>query len=370
MFKFSPINTYALRNLQKNQIYFNNPLKFNDPFDTFHPAKITEITNEKFVDLYCRTTKRNFDKRKLLGILENNVSKKDFYDFCDKHLDYLFDFKNPNNNQVLRSKDDFLEHIKSQEGSKQEFIENIGSFFLQIKLHLQKTIQETLDKVRQESFSKIGVTCFSKNNSNLLMWSHYADSHQGFCLEFDSKIEPFSKHFEVIYRSEIPNVISDLLFDEENDTESIRKLLSYKSLDWKHEEEIRIFHQESNKSYFYSPQALKAIYFGIRTNPSDIEIVCSIVKAQNPDVNFYIMEKQSDTFSIKPKLVVYNTVMEIQSTLIFIISKLFKNQNFTVKQLHDKTSDKFSEIQLEAHLNDLTRKKVLIRNNGTFKLTN
>lgn len=369
MFKFSPINTYSLRNLQKHQIFFNNPLRFNDPFDTFHPATLTEITNEKFVDLYCQTSKRKFEKRKLQGILENNISKKDFYEFCDKHLDYFFDFKNSDNNQILKSKDDFLENINSQEESQQEIVENIGSFFLQVKLNLQTTIQETLDKIRQESFSKIGVTCFSKNNSNLLMWSHYANSHQGFCLEFDSKKEPFSKYFEVIYRSEIPNVISDLLFNEENNTESIRKLLSYKSIDWKHEEEIRVFHQESNKSYFYTPQSLKAIYFGIRTNPSDIEIVCSIVKAQNPDVKFYKMEKQTETFGIEPKEFFYNTVIEIQSSLILIISKFFKQQNFTIKQLSTKTADNINEIQLEAHVEDLTRKNILTKNNGKYKLT-
>lgn len=368
MFKYSSINSIALRNLQKNQIFFNNPLKFNDPFDTFHPAKITEISNEKFVELYCKSTNRKFDKKVLLGILEKNISKKDFYNFCDEHLDYFFDFENTHQNQIIKSKKDLLKQIDNLDESKQEFVENIGSFFLQIKLNLQTTIQETLHKIRQESFSKIGVTCFSKNNSNLLMWSHYADSHQGFCLEFDSEIEPFSKSFEVLYRSEIPDVNSDLLFDEDDSTETIKKLLSCKSLDWKHEEEIRVFHKESNKSYFYSPRSLKAIYFGIRTNPSDIEIVCSIVKAQNPSVNFYKMEKQTETFGIKAEQFFYNTVIEIQSSLILIISKLFENKEFSIEQLMNKIANNFTETQIEAQLEDLIHKSILSKKNGTYRL--
>jgi len=30
-----------------------------------------------------------------------------------------------------------------------------------------------------------GLSCFSKCNSNLLMWAHYADSYNGVCIKFD-----------------------------------------------------------------------------------------------------------------------------------------------------------------------------------------
>ncbi len=30
----------------------------------------------------------------------------------------------------------------------------------------------------------IGILCFTEKNDNLLMWSHYANSHKGFVLEF------------------------------------------------------------------------------------------------------------------------------------------------------------------------------------------
>ena len=28
------------------------------------------------------------------------------------------------------------------------------------------------------------ITAFSENNKSLLMWSHYADSHKGICVEY------------------------------------------------------------------------------------------------------------------------------------------------------------------------------------------
>jgi len=368
MFKYTSINSYSLRNLQNGQIYFNNPLNFNDPFDTFHPAKITEISNAKFVELYCKSSKRKFNKKHLIGILDKTISKQQFYDFCQEHIDYIFDFNESNENQLFKSKVDFLNQLKNVDESKNDFLENIGGFFMTVKSRLQATIQETLYNIRQEKFAKIGVCCFSKNNNNLLMWSYYADSHQGICLEFDSEYEPFSKAFDVEYKSEIPNVNSDLLFEEEENAESIKKLLSFKSIDWKHEEESRVFHQESNKSYFYPIRSLKAIYFGLKTNPSDIEMICSIFKSKNPDVKFYQMKKLDKTFGIVPEQFHYNTVIEIQSSLILIISHLFGNNEFSQEELVTKGKVEIQEIQLKAHLEDLKNKKILIKHKEKYKL--
>lgn len=38
-----------------------------------------------------------------------------------------------------------------------------------------------------------GIACFSAKVDDLLMWSHYADGHRGFCLEFEGSYPPLSK---------------------------------------------------------------------------------------------------------------------------------------------------------------------------------
>lgn len=368
MFKYTPINSYSLRNLQNGQIYFNSPLNFNDPFDTFHPAKITNISNAKFVELYCKSSKRKFNEKHLIGILDKTISKKDFYNFCEENIEYIFDFNNLTENQSLKNKADFLNQLKNVEETKTDILDNIGDLFMNVKLRLQTTIQDTLDNIRKEKFTKIGVSCFSKNNTNLLMWSHYADSHQGICLEFDSKYEPFSRAFNVEYKSEIPDINIDLLFEKEENSEFIEKLLSFKSLDWKHEKEIRVFHQESNKSYFYPTRSLKAIYFGLKANPSDIEMICSIIKSKNQDAKFFQMKKIDKEFGIEAQQFHYNTVIEVQSSLILIISKLFGSNEFTQEELANKELLEISEVQLKAHLKDLENKKMLIKKKNKFKL--
>ena len=39
----------------------------------------------------------------------------------------------------------------------------------------------------------LGVFCLSQNSDSFLMWSHYADSHKGFIIGFDSEHEFFQK---------------------------------------------------------------------------------------------------------------------------------------------------------------------------------
>ena len=366
MFKYSPINSYSLRNLQNGQIFFNTPLNFNDPFDTIHPARINEISNEKFVDFYCSSVKRKFDKKSLLAILNKNISAKDFYDFCDEHIEYLIDINTDNSEDFLKSKENFLNSLReNRNDSQNNLVENIGHIFSMIKSRIQETIHKSISEIREASFSKIGVCCFSKNNTDLLMWSHYADFHKGFCLEFDSNISPFSRYFEVTYESEFPDINSDLLFEDNNDF--IEKLLSFKSIDWRYEEELRILHKESNKSYFYPAKALKAIYFGLNTDESDIEIICSLIKSKNPDVRFFRMRKKDITFGIEPYEFFYHTAMEVQLIILQNISKLFKGKEFTFLQIAASING-IDEKQLKAHIDYMTQKKILTKNKEFYRL--
>lgn len=53
-------------------------------------------------------------------------------------------------------------------------------------------------------FGGMRLCCFTKSKDNLLFWSHYADSHKGFCVEFDATILPIKFAFKVSYQDEYP----------------------------------------------------------------------------------------------------------------------------------------------------------------------
>lgn len=84
-----------------------------------------------------------------------------------------------------------------------------------------------------------GMICFSRRWDNPVQWSHYAESHRGFCLEFDV---PESMLLSVSYKrkrlvAEAENVLKSGLLDQE----FIEKLLATKYSHWRYEQESRLF---------------------------------------------------------------------------------------------------------------------------------
>ncbi|RYE18133.1 MAG: DUF2971 domain-containing protein, partial [Sphingobacteriaceae bacterium] len=52
--------------------------------------------------------------------------------------------------------------------------------------HPDEFLTEILSKkAMQNEVENRGISCFSRNHDNMLMWAHYADSHQGICIGYN-----------------------------------------------------------------------------------------------------------------------------------------------------------------------------------------
>jgi len=125
------------------------------------------------------------------------------------------------------------------------------------------TDQEILGLSYKNFISTVGVYCLSEKKDDLLMWSHYADSHRGLCIEFDAETEGtlFWEAFKVIYQEDYPAVN---MMDMGNG-EEFRKALLTKCTCWSHEEERRILKMEDEGGpgyYKFEPQSLTGIILG------------------------------------------------------------------------------------------------------------
>ena len=149
----------------------------------------------------------------------------------------------------------------------------------------------------------IGICCFSKRKDNVLLWSHYADSHKGICLGFDYSLmkKRFPQFDEVDYNSEPVN------FNLSMHNESVSKVALRKSVDWKYEEEIRFF-TERKKHENFPREALVEVNFGTRCDlrtMSNIQLLaskigypkCKFFRAQINEAK-YIVEFNKSDFSI------------------------------------------------------------------------
>jgi len=96
------------------------------------------------------------------------------------------------------------------------------------------TAQLTLIDVHE----RYGVLCFSKQWSNPVIWSHYADQHRGLCLGFDV---PDDLAMEMDYLPEkVPFPIDLEDFSDEDAQRATHTLLYSKFDDWKYEDEVRV----------------------------------------------------------------------------------------------------------------------------------
>lgn len=153
----------------------------------------------------------------------------------------------------------------------------------------------------------VGVYSLSKNPLDELMWAYYANSHKGFCVEYDLGRLIFEARsdwsvVDVVYRTE-PSIITveDLLFPDEGML-MIKKMIGTKSLRWKHEQEIRIITTTFGRNN-YAPAAVSGIYFGCRCDEKFILKVRNSLKGR--DIKYYKIEFSPDSYSMEAKELVY-----------------------------------------------------------------
>ena len=98
-----------------------------------------------------------------------------------------------------------------------------------------------------------GLHCFSKNWSNPVLWSHYADKHRGLCLGFDV---PDHLLLPMKY-VDTPLPAEALLGGAKKSNENYMKtLLSVKFSHWEYEDEVRFFvsleDKDEETGFFYT----------------------------------------------------------------------------------------------------------------------
>jgi len=110
----------------------------------------------------------------------------------------------------------------------------------------QQAITETFGAWNENNASDLAFLGLSKNRNNLLMWSHYCDSHRGFVLGFDSA-EPFfalPAHGKGVLRSVVYSSSRPVLPAPDgrrlNDFQRQSVNVFTKSEHWRYENELRM----------------------------------------------------------------------------------------------------------------------------------
>jgi len=213
LYKYRSMNTHGLDQIFiNNQIYLSDPTTFNDPFEcrpnlTFHKS---QLKREQYLEEIINKQNPNVDKRKRKKLLKSKRAKNSLTD--PKHLEQFY-----------------LNFIKTN-----------------------------------------GVYCLSEKNDDILMWAHYADSHKGFCIEFDAskKDTLFWEALKVGYQEEYPKV--NIM--EMGTPQEFRKALLTKSSHWIYEQERRIIKTKGEGGpgkYAFPAKLITGLIFGAFMTESD-----------------------------------------------------------------------------------------------------
>jgi len=219
-YKYLPYTEGSLKTITDSTIKFTCPLDFNDPFD-------------------CRP----------------------YYDTTNiEHLP--------------RMRPDLFKAAGDRRGlTPAKRIQEKGKFLARLKKRI-----DTGDFAKN-SISRVGVVCLSRNALSIPMWSHYADFHRGFVLEFRIPVKGIEKDialinerllpFPIQYRKERPRICIEGVIPDE----LVDKLVLTKSTDWEYEDEERVIDHHRGP--------------GIHHYRRD-EILCSVIAGMNIENNKYV----------------------------------------------------------------------------------
>lgn len=342
---------YDIENIRHGVVYAQTPLNMNDPFDSmigYSPEKMYEncismlveelnIEDESFKFIISQ-----FLKYKAVGKLAEficmlNDLKKYLFSrqvsmhqvnvpiiiFIRQNLNTLY-AKCPKKIKGVLSKEVFAAFLLIV--SDMESV-NITEDNLADMLKLDDVLDELYEKAvdikdnvyiptLRTFLSKLTVSCFSVSGwDNQLMWSHYANSYAGICIEYDfNQIKDVIGFiYPVEYTTERPTLsLQDLGVAGFNlgSEASVRScepnmgaILSYllaKNVCWNYEKEWRIINVgEENTPLFIDLPFVKSITFGMNMDPICKQLLWDVCKEKG--IECYEIEIGTENYELRRK---------------------------------------------------------------------
>ncbi|MEV3817662.1 DUF2971 domain-containing protein [Aeromonas salmonicida] len=179
---------------------------------------------------------------------------------------------------------------------KSYFDEQYGHLSPAEKLKKRKQIERmfniglTNGSLVDNLLSHVGICCFSKEPDNILMWSHYADHHKGFVIEFDVidiLDDTITVSSDFIKEPEYNLMLSKVnysinmptrTFRDEDPTKVSTMYFLTKAIDWEYENEYRcISHEKGAGIHHFNRELISRVLAGVKMPAADFARLKEIV---------------------------------------------------------------------------------------------
>lgn len=266
LYRYRSNMEYIIKEIVQEKIYLATIDELNDPFDsscalTFEEAKTKKSSVERFA-LECTFLIRN-----------------SWYQAAVEQLSSYSDQK--------LTLEEFSELFSKE-------IKNVGG------VYSAEDIAKNIYEYSWEITRRIGygrVASFSEVWDSIPMWSYYANSHKGVCIQYD---------FSSLNKEDIDNknILQSLRKVWYSDNRPIDAKASYspfvKGIDWAHEREWRLFRDFGTE--FVSLPCISEIYLGIKFDLEQAELLLDVVSKFNKNINIYFMVPTKDKYRLTKKL--------------------------------------------------------------------
>jgi hypothetical protein len=155
------------------------------------------------------------------------------------------------------------------------------------------------------------IFCLCAKHDDPILWAHYADSHKGLCLGFDSHAHPFLGACGINYSAEYPTNSFPRIVGEEDEL-FLKSALS-KSIEWKYEDEYRLcsvrmdenptWHLDlswpANQTAVVDPRTIKRVYIGARMPEPRRQELLSFCRHERPDIRIFVGSPSATRYNLE-----------------------------------------------------------------------
>jgi len=170
-----------------------------------------------------------------------------------------------------------------------------------------KNLERWLDRQKEYKYNNFGIFSLTEVRDSILMWSHYAESHEGFCVGFNAqKLDTFRRSYwnktralidyvQVEYHEEVPILNPSEMKNEE----VVKRQITIKSSDWKYEKEHRfILIGETNKSVLLPDGIVSEVILGCRMPPEHKDKIIGVLRQRATRIRLFQAREKRDRFGL------------------------------------------------------------------------
>lgn len=180
-------------------------------------------------------------------------------------------------------------------------------------IKMDQAFTEIEKKMNRAIDDTVYIVSLCTDHKNRLMWSHYADNHKGFCIEYDFGADVLKDSgvivFPVVYSSMRPKIPYETLLLSEKPTlknvnsqnihERIFLSMLTKDKIWSYEREWRILISAQEESMNIPAPPVSCIYLGACCSEENEEMIKALVQDWNIPVKKMVVDRGDYSLHIK-----------------------------------------------------------------------